>query len=38
MKQRTSDHQRIRDDPLAIFAEVCLPTRRPQVGSYIFPT
>lgn len=38
MEQRVSDHERIRDDLLAIFAEAGFPTRRPQAGSYVFPT
>lgn len=37
MEQRVSEHQRIRDELLAIFAEAGLPTRRPQAGSYVFP-
>jgi aspartate/methionine/tyrosine aminotransferase len=38
MEQRVSDHQRIRDDLLVIFAKAGFPTRRPQAGSYVFPT
>lgn len=37
MEQRVSEHQRIRDELLAIFADAGLPTRRPQAGSYVFP-
>jgi aspartate/methionine/tyrosine aminotransferase len=38
MEQRVSEHQRIRDELLAIFAAAGFATRRPQAGSYVFPT
>lgn len=38
MAHRVSEHQRIRDDLLATFSSAGLPTRRPQAGSYVFPT
>lgn len=38
MARRVGEHQGIRDDLLAIFAEPCFATRRPQAGSYVFPT
>ena len=33
-----AEHQTIRDDLLAIFSAAGFPTRRPQAGSYVFPT
>lgn len=38
MEGRAAEHQRIRDELLAIFSAAGLPTRRPQAGSYVFPT
>jgi aspartate/methionine/tyrosine aminotransferase len=38
MEQRVAEHQTIRDDLLAIFSAAGFPTRRPQAGSYVFPT
>ena len=38
MATRTTEHQHIRDEMLAIFAAAGFPTRRPQAGSYMFPT
>ncbi|MDZ4366412.1 MAG: aminotransferase class I/II-fold pyridoxal phosphate-dependent enzyme, partial [Afipia sp.] len=38
MAQRVSEHQGIRDELLVIFAGAGFPTRRPQAGSYVFPT
>lgn len=38
MQRRVAEHQRIRDEILAIFVSAGLSARRPQAGSYIFPT
>jgi aspartate/methionine/tyrosine aminotransferase len=38
MARRVGEHQGIRDELLAIFAAASFPTRRPQAGSYVFPT
>lgn len=38
MARRVGEHQGIRDELLAIFAAAGFPTRRPQAGSYLFPT
>ncbi|WP_246505208.1 aminotransferase class I/II-fold pyridoxal phosphate-dependent enzyme [Microvirga antarctica] len=38
MQRRVAEHQRIRDEILAIFLAAGLSARRPQAGSYLFPT